>query len=106
MRKSSARGARTSAEVLGLTPHALWLLVGGKAYMLGFARFPWFRSATIADVCDFTVVHGYHLHWPRLEVDLHLESLEHPERFPLVSKELSRSSSSKRARRGPQRAGG
>lgn len=86
MRKSSARGARTSAEVLGLTPHALWLLVAGKEYMLDFVRFPWFRTATIADVCDLTVEHGYHLHWTRLDVDLHIDSLDHPERFPLVSK--------------------
>lgn len=86
MRKSSARGARTSAEVLGLTPHALWVLVAGKEYMLDFVRFPWFRAATIAEVCDLTVEHGYHLHWPQLDVDLHLDSVEHPERFPLVSK--------------------
>jgi hypothetical protein len=86
MRKSSVRGARTSAEVLGLTPHALWLLVGGKEYMLDFKRFPWFRSAAIADVCDLTFEHGYHLHWPKLDIDLHLDSLEHPERFPLLSK--------------------
>jgi hypothetical protein len=100
MRKSSARGARTSAEVLGLTPHALWILVGGKEYMLDFARFPWFRTATIAEACDFTVEHGYHLHWPRLDIDLHLEGLEYPERFPLLSKVSNRKSSTKSGKRG------
>jgi hypothetical protein len=27
-----------------------------------------------------------HLYWPDLDIDLAVESIEHPERFPLVSK--------------------
>src|SRR5579863_3855947 len=41
MPRSSARGATTSeveVEVLGLTPHALWLWVRGREYMLDYAR--------------------------------------------------------------------
>lgn len=54
--------------------------------MLDFARYPWFAEATMAEIRDVTLLHGHHLHWPRLDVDLHLESIEHPERFPLVSR--------------------
>jgi hypothetical protein len=85
MAKSSARGARTSVEVLGLTPHALWIMVQGNELMLDFSRFPWFARATVEEVCDVSLLHGQHLYWPRLDVDLHLDSIEHPERFPLVS---------------------
>jgi hypothetical protein len=28
----------------------------------------------------------HHLYWPDLDVDLAVESLDHPERFPLVSR--------------------
>jgi hypothetical protein len=95
MRKSSAHGARTSAdpEVLGLTPRALWLLVGERELMLDFETFPWFARATIEEVCDVVLRAGKHLHWPKLDVDLHVDSIEHPERFPLVS----------RVRRAPRR---
>ena len=85
MAKSSARGAHTSVEILGLTPHALWLIVGGSELMLDFKRFPWFARASLEDVCDVTLLHGQHLCWPRLDVDLHIDSIEQPERFPLVS---------------------
>lgn len=36
MRKSSVRGAHISddIEVLGLTPHALWIMIGEREYML------------------------------------------------------------------------
>jgi len=30
--------------------------------------------------------HPHHLYWPDLDVDLAVESIEHPERFPLLSK--------------------
>jgi Protein of unknown function (DUF2442) len=88
MRKSSARGARTSArkvEVLGLTPHALWLLVGDREYMLDFARFPWFQDATMRAAQDVSLRFD-HLYWSTLEVDLHLDSLSEPERFPLLAR--------------------
>lgn len=88
MKKSSSRGANISAapEVLGLTPHALWLLLGDRELMLDFVRFPWFSKASMEDVCDVELLHGVHLHWPRLDIDLHIDSVEHPERFPLLSR--------------------
>jgi hypothetical protein len=86
MRRSSASGVLASAEVevLGLTPHALWLLVGAREMMLDFVRFPWFATATMEEVRDVHLLHGVHLHWPKLDVDLHVDSIGTPERFPLV----------------------
>jgi hypothetical protein len=97
MRKSSARGARTSTEpeVLGLTPRALWLLLGERELMLDFETFPWFARATIEEACDVVLLAGQHLHWPRLDVDLHVDSIEHPERFPLLARARQRRSKKK-----------
>ncbi len=88
MPRSSAPGKSTSGtevEVLGLTPHALWLLVGGREYMLDFARFPWFQEASIQEVRRVEL-RFEHLYWPTLDVDLHVDSLADPERFPMVVK--------------------
>jgi Protein of unknown function (DUF2442) len=104
MRRSSVRGARTSAdvEVLGLTPRALWILVGDRELMIDFVRFPWFERASIEDVRDVVLLHGQHLHWPRLDVDLHVDSIDHPERFPLLDRSAPKRapSTKSRARRG------
>jgi hypothetical protein len=70
---------------LGLTPHALWLLVDGHEHMLDFARFPWFREANM-QVLQKVELRFDHLHWTDLDIDLHIDSLSHPERFPLVAK--------------------
>ena len=85
--KSSARGARTSSvEIQGVLKDGVWLLIGGREHFIPFAHFPWFRTASLADIQKVKLLHGRHLYWPELDVDLALESLEHPERYPLLFK--------------------
>jgi len=80
--KSAPRGRRTSAaEVLGISSNGVWLLVDEKENVLGFADFPWFKRAPVDHVLNVERPNAGHLYWP----DLDVESLEHPERFPLVS---------------------
>ncbi len=83
--RSRLLGASTSAvEVTNISRHGLWLLVGDKEFFLPYKDFPWFEDARLRDVLDVELLHGSHLHWPALDVDLCLESLENPEAFPLV----------------------
>jgi Protein of unknown function (DUF2442) len=87
--RSSATGKRTSVpdvEVLSISPHAIWIAVMGREHLLPVEHFPWFRDATVAEIGNVELHHGRHLHWPDLDVDLELESIEHPERYPLVAR--------------------
>jgi len=84
--KSSRPGRTISASVEGITPFGLWMLVGEKEYFLSFREFPYFREQPIKAVQNVQVLHGIHLHWPDLDVDLELDNLEHPERYPLKSR--------------------
>ena len=80
-------GANISqAEVLNVSPHGFWLLVSEREYFLAFADFPWFRGATLQQLFAIELSHGNHLYWPELDVDLDLERIQHPEKFPLVAK--------------------
>ena len=84
--KSAQPGWRTSAaEVLGISSNGLWVLVDEKEYFLGFGDFPWFKRAPVGHVLNVERPNAGHLYWPDLDVDLAVESIEHPERFPLVS---------------------
>jgi hypothetical protein len=85
--RSTGRGKRTSVvEVTNVSRHGLWLLLGDREFFLPFSKFPWFREAPIAKVVRVEWPSPDHLYWPGLDVDLAVESIEHPERFPLVSK--------------------
>ena len=85
--KSETPGAGTlEAEVTHISKHGLWLLIGEKESFLPFESFPWFKDATVSAIQNVKLLNEHHLHWPDLDVDLAVESIEHPERFPLVAK--------------------
>ncbi|HET7313251.1 DUF2442 domain-containing protein [Salinisphaera sp.] len=85
--KSAKLGIPTSeAEVTNITPFGLWMLIRGEEKFLSFESFPWFRSATVENVYAVELPSENHLYWPRLDIDLAVESIDHPERFPLLSK--------------------
>ena len=89
--KSEIIGGDTSrAEVLNVSPHGFWLLVAGREHFLDFDLFPWFRKATLEQLFEVEVHHREHLHWPQLDVDLDVDRIEHPERYPLVAKTAGR----------------
>ena len=84
--KSGNIGIGTSgAEILNVSPHGFWILVGEKEYFLDFDHFPWFRRATLEQLFAVELLHGEHLYWADLDVDLDIDRIEHPEKYPLVA---------------------
>ncbi len=85
--KSAQRGRGTSAvEVTNVSPHGFWLFVGERERFVAFRDFPWFGDATIAELTNVQLLSPDHLYWPDLDIDLAVDSLDHPERYPLVSR--------------------
>lgn len=85
--KSSAAGKSTlEAEVTQIDMQGIWILIADKESFLPFEKFPWFKEASVGKIHDVELVNNNPLRWPDLDIDLSLESIEHPERFPLVAK--------------------
>lgn len=84
--KSAQHGRSTSAvEVANVSPHGFWVLIEQREHFVSFKEFPWFRDATIGELTNVELPSPHHLYWPDLDIDLAVDSLEHPERYPLVS---------------------
>ena len=84
---SASLGTNTSeVEVTHISKHGIWLLLGDRELFLPFEHFPWFRDASVGAIQDVQWPHAGHLYWPQLDIDLAMESIEHPDQFPLVSK--------------------
>jgi Protein of unknown function (DUF2442) len=85
--KSENIGSGTSAaEILNVSPHGFWLMAGDREYFLSAENFPWFRGVTLKQLFNVELHHGDHFYWPEIDVDLDIERITHPERFPLVAK--------------------
>ena len=84
--RSDGLGKNTSeVELTNVSAHGMWLIVDGRELYLAFDSFPWFREATIARLSRIERPTPDHLRWPDLDIDLSLDSIDHPERYPLVS---------------------
>ena len=85
--KSSKRGKSTSqVEVTNISKHGFWILLAGKEYFLPFDKFPWFKDGSISQITDLQVLHGTHLYWPALDVDLSLNIIEKPDKYHLIAR--------------------
>lgn len=84
--KSAPLGTATSGpEVTNVSEHGLWLFVEGEELFLPFEAFPWFRDASIGRLTHVEQPSPNHLYWPELDIDLAVDSIKKPERYPLIS---------------------
>lgn len=82
--RSLERGTSTSGiDIVNVSAHGLWLSVRGKEFFLPYDEFPWFQDARLSEIRDVTLVHGRFLRWEALDVDIALDSLAYPDRYPL-----------------------
>jgi Protein of unknown function (DUF2442) len=85
--KSTADGTSISqVERTNASAHGVRVLIGSEELHLPFSQFPWFRDAPIAKLAHVTRPSPDHLFWPDLDIDLAVDSIRHPDRFPLVSR--------------------
>jgi hypothetical protein len=63
------------------------LFLGDRELFVPFSEFPWFGDAPVSKILNVQRPQKDHLFWPDLDVDLSVESIEHPDRFPLSYRE-------------------
>jgi len=84
--KSLKHGKNISVSIENITPFGIWLFVKEKEYFLSYQDYPYFRDQTLNSIQDVQLLHDYHLYWPELDIDLEIDNLENPEKYPLNSR--------------------
>jgi hypothetical protein len=84
--KSPKHGTNISVSVENITPWGIWLFVKEQEYFLSYENYPYFKEQTLHSIQNVQLLHGYHLYWPELDVDLEIDNIENPEKYPLQSK--------------------
>ena len=78
-------GTGTSVKVLAIFPAGIYIEVYGHDYFLPYSSNPWFEEAKISDIFNIEPVGHSGVRWDALDVDLAIESLKHPEKYPLIA---------------------
>jgi len=64
----------------------MWILVGKNEYYIDHDNYPWFKDASMNELSHFEITGlGSGIYWPALDIDVELEALKHPERYPLIA---------------------
>ena len=84
---SPVHGTHSSAaEITNISSHGIWLLSSDKEYFLSYDDFPWFKDVPVRKILNVQEPTPGHFYWPDLDVDLGIDTIEHPDRYPLKSK--------------------
>ena len=76
----------SKVEITHISSSGVWILSGDKELFMSYEEFPWFKDKTVREIIHVEEPSPGHFYWPEIDVDLTIESIEHPERFPLKSK--------------------
>ena len=74
----------TLVSVLMINAQGIMLSVQGQDYFLSYNRIPWMQDAPIRSVLNVQMSGPEAIEWP--DLDIEIDSLRHPERYPLVIK--------------------
>jgi hypothetical protein len=75
----------SEAQVTSIERNGFWLLTNEGEFFISFEDYSEFQKATVAQIHNFHAASD-HFSWPDLDVDIELEALKHPERYPLKYK--------------------
>ena len=75
-----------STEVTNISNHGFWLMIEEAEYFLSYNDFPWFKNATIGNILNIEEPTKHHFYWPGLDIDLSLDIIKNPKKYPLESK--------------------
>jgi hypothetical protein len=84
--KSLKNGKGILVSVENITPFGIWLYVKGNEYFLSYKDYPFFKNQTLGAIQNIQLIHDSHLHWPELDIDLEIDNLVNPAKYPLKDK--------------------
>jgi len=76
----------SGVEISNVSSHGIWLLANGGELFLSYDDFPWFKNTMLERILNVEEPSPGHFYWPDLDVDLGLDTIKHPEKYPLKFK--------------------
>ena len=76
----------SKCEVIDINKNGIWIFIEGEEYFVPFKEFPLFKDATVDKIFNVTYLPPNHLCWEELDIDIKIDSIGHPENYPLIFK--------------------
>lgn len=76
----------SAVEVTHISAECVWILSRDRELLMSYDQFPWFRDQPVRAILNVQEPLPGHFYWPDIDVDLTLEIIEHPERYPNIAR--------------------
>jgi hypothetical protein len=73
----------TAVKIGKINNSGVWLFVKGKKYFIDYNTYPYFKGQVAKAIKNVQLLYGFHLYWPALDIDLEIDNLENPQKYPL-----------------------
>jgi hypothetical protein len=81
-------GKNISVKVIAITANGLLISIPEGDFFLSYGDYPWFRNARVDEVLDVEMESNNAIRCDNLDVDLEIESILHPEKYPVIMSNL------------------
>jgi hypothetical protein len=75
-----------TSNITSITHFGFWVLNEDKKYFISFTDYPAFKDVSVDKIFNLKIVSPGQLHWPDIDIDIEIDALENPHRFPLSHK--------------------
>jgi hypothetical protein len=82
----SQNSKKKPSRITSIESNGFWILTSIGEFFVSFERYPAFGQATVSQIFNFRESFG-DFHWDALDIDIELDALKSPERYPLVFQE-------------------
>ena len=82
-KNTSPNNTLEQAQITNIERDGFWLLLEEGEFFVPFERYPTFQKATVEQIFQFEQDDDA-FYWPELDIDIELDALKHPERYPLI----------------------
>lgn len=86
MNSLAHRNSTSAVEITHTSSSGIWMLAHQQELFMSYDDFPWFKDQKIKAILDVEEPSPGHFYWPSIDIDLTLEIIKHPDRFPLQAK--------------------
>ena len=82
----SPDSALEQAQITSIEQDGFWLLTEEAEFFVPFERYPAFQKARVEQIFNFEQDDDT-FYWSELDIDIELDALKHPEKYPLIFRE-------------------
>ncbi|WP_243220543.1 DUF2442 domain-containing protein [Methylobacter sp. S3L5C] len=71
-----------------ISSHGIGLLTDQEELFMPYQDFPGFKNQPVNAIIEVEEISHGHFYWSKIDVDLTVEMIKHPEKFPLVARQV------------------